>query len=349
MLEALSSNAVLTKVKAMYGRMLTTADYEQLMHRGSVPACAAYLKTQTAYAEVLRDVQETQIHRGALEGLLGKMLFEQFIRLERYVGRSNRFFHDYHVSMIESRCILDCIRLFDDKSQNEYMQSVPGYMVPYLTFDVLSLGKVGDFSMLLDALRKTPYYKVLEPLRPRGGADPALPMVEHALYEYYYNHVISLIDKQFRGKTAKELKGIFSVQAQLHNIQTLYRLKSFFGEDAKEIEPLLLRYPGRLPRRTIDELVHAPDAAQVVEILSRSRYSSYFVSERFTYIEYSAGRIRFDLAKRYLTFSQHPATSFVAFMVLREIEINNLMAIIEGVRYQLEVSQIRPLLIYGGD
>lgn len=349
MLESLSSKAVLTKVKAMYGQMLTMADYEQLMHKSSVPACAAYLKNQTHYARVLSDVQETQIHRGALEALLTRAMFLQFARLQRYAGKGNRFFRDYHIARLEIQCILNCIRLFGNENQNEYIQSVPGYVVDYTTFDVLALGAVHSYAALMEALKGTPYYKVLGPLHLGERAEEApLPLIEHALYEYYYQLCNHLIDRQYRGGTAKELHAIFATQAQMFNLRAIFRLKRFFGASPEAIERILLRYKGRLPRRIIDELVAAPDVERALEILQHTKYSAYFDADGFAYIEYSTGCIVYHVAKKYLTFSQHPATAFVAFLMLFEIEIENLMAIIEGVRYGLDDAQIRPLLIHGG-
>ena len=89
-------------------------------------------------------------------------------------------------------------------------------------------------------------------------------------------------------------------------------------------------------------------AAEVLDILAHSAYSRYFDKDNFVYIEYSAGSIRYNLAKKYLTFSQNTTTAFVAFMVLQEIEIENLINIIEGVRYKQDISQMRALLIRGG-
>lgn len=348
MLESLSSKTILTKIKAMHGHMLTRENYEQLMHKNSVSACAAYLKTQPAYAPVLRDVQETQIHRGALEALLGKALFEQYLRLEHYCGKSVAFLRGYYVAYTEIRCIVNCIRLLQSDNPNEFIQSIPGYIVGHLSFDVLSLGKVRAFGELLEALERTPYHRVLAPLAGRGEKTPAQE-AELALYAYYYDYTNRLIDENFRGKTAVELHSLFSTQAQLFNIQAIYRLKHFFGVPAQEIEKVLLPYTARLPRRVMAEIVRAPDTDAMFEILTRSKYGAYFGKDRFVFIENSTGVIRFDLAKKYLTFSQNSVTAAVSFFILREIETENLITIIEGIRYRLDVAQVRPLLIQGGD
>ncbi len=354
MLESFSSKAVLAKVKAMEGRMLTPGDYEQLMHRSSVSACAAYLKNLPTYAGVLRDVQETQIHRGALEGMLEKTIFEQFLRLSRYVGHNNEFFRQYWISWMEIRCIITCVRLLGASPQaagraakaNEFLSSVPGYLIDRLSFNVLALANVHSFDGLLEALGRSLYVKTLERARRSPQEPVSVAAVEHELYLDYYAGIHRLIDRHFHGKTAGDLHALFVSQAQIHNIAVLYRLKRFFGAGPEEVRRLMLPYNGRLPRRFMRRLVEAPDDRAMLEALSHSRYAPYFSPENFSSIEFGLNSIRYRTSRRYLTFSQNPATAFVAFMTLRELEVENLINIIEGVRYGLDASQIRSLLIH---
>ena len=48
-----SSNVILAKARAMYGRCLTAQDFHNLLACHSVSAIASYLKTRTAYACLL--------------------------------------------------------------------------------------------------------------------------------------------------------------------------------------------------------------------------------------------------------------------------------------------------------
>lgn len=348
MLETFSSKAIVTKVKAMYGHRVTAADYEQLLHKTSVPACAAYLKNQTHYARVMRDVQETQIHRSALELLLGREMLELYVRLARYGGRQNQFYRNYHIAKLEINCIINCIRFMDAETQNEFIQSVPGYLPRFASFDVLALGDVGDYPALLHALEQTRYHKPLSALLKKEGEHVDIRAVEHALYEYYYTWVLALVDRQFSGSTKRELKTLFATLAELYNICAQYRLKCYFGAAPQDIERVTLDIKGRLRRHVVRDIIAAPGAEQMLQILSRTKYHAYFNNDQFSHIEYSAGRIRHDIARRYLTFSQNAATVFTSFMLLQELEIENLVNIIEGVRYGLDISQIRPLLVGEG-
>lgn len=54
----------------------------------------------------------------------------------------------------------------------------------------------------------------------------------------------------------------------------------------------------------------------------------------------------FNLTKRLMRFSTNPNIILMAYLNLLEIEIQNVIDIIEGVRYKVENDKIAKLLIY---
>ena len=79
------ANAVLAKVRGMYGRMLTPAQYEELLRKQSLPEISAYLREKTSYAKALAGVQDSAVHRGLLEDLLERDQFHQYERVLHYI------------------------------------------------------------------------------------------------------------------------------------------------------------------------------------------------------------------------------------------------------------------------
>ena len=87
LLSSFSEKAIFTKVKAMYGRRLTDAQYRALLHRRSVAEIVTYLRDETDYADVLADTAPTAVHRQQLEHLLRKHRYLQYRTLLRYDTR----------------------------------------------------------------------------------------------------------------------------------------------------------------------------------------------------------------------------------------------------------------------
>ena len=63
----LEYSGIVTKIRAMKAKLLTPKQFEEIASLGSVPEIAEYLKKNTAYADVLAMLDESQIHRGNIE------------------------------------------------------------------------------------------------------------------------------------------------------------------------------------------------------------------------------------------------------------------------------------------
>ena len=72
---ALSSNALCAKAKAMYGYRIGEEGYSDLCRKQSLSEMVTYLKSQTKYSDVLKDVNVRNVRRRQLEAALNKEYF----------------------------------------------------------------------------------------------------------------------------------------------------------------------------------------------------------------------------------------------------------------------------------
>ena len=63
------------------------------------------------------------------------------------------------------------------------------------------------------------------------------------------------------------------------------------------------------------------------------------------YIEYYTQRIEYNLAKKYMMFSTSAPLVFMTYVIVHNLEIENLKHIVEGVRYKQDADSIRKLII----
>lgn len=347
MLSNFSDTAILAKIRAMYGRRLTWDDYTELLHKQTVGDAAAYLKNETHYRQTLGQIQENQIHRMRLEQLVQMEVYRQYQRLLSF-HKGNGDFYDYILRDIEIRLLIHHIGLFYAGAEvsQATVSSLPLYLEKRLSFDLITVAKTKDFAEMLRALAHTDYEKILRPLLPAPGGRPDLMTCEHTLKTFYFDDLFRKIDRNFRGAVKKDLYQIFLTQLELLNVTTVLRMKRFQAYTPAAIREQLLPDRSRLSGKLWRQMADAPTAEEAMRLLSSSSYARYMDNKDFTYIEYTVSSIRYHLGKRFMSFTTSAPTGFASFMVLSNMERENIINIIEGIRYGVSSDEIEKMLIH---
>ncbi|MEG0958983.1 MAG: V-type ATPase subunit, partial [Erysipelotrichaceae bacterium] len=300
-----ATGALASKAKAMYGRMLKQQNYEELLRKKSVSEIAYYLKNETDYAEVLSDVHETTLHRGQLENLMHRYIFEKTMRLVRFAGTAHASFYSSFIIPEESEQILNQIRLLNSDLYEEFAQDVPLYLNKFTSFDLMKLHQTKNFNEMLTVLKGTGFDLVIKPFAPVDGKIIDYTACDLALRNYYYVELRNAIDKNFKGSIKKELKTILNTQIELENINRIYRFKKFFTQEIEPMRDSLTKIEDRFSQRFMETLMAAPNSDVFLQLLADSPYHFYFDEKEFVFIEYDCERIKYNLSNRYMRFSNN--------------------------------------------
>ncbi|WP_040197985.1 V0D/AC39 family V-type ATPase subunit [Candidatus Soleaferrea massiliensis] len=347
MLNGYSSNAIMTKARAMYGKRLTAADFQELARKRTVGEIASYLKSQTYYAGELRNIEEHMIHRGQLELLLRRSLFDRYSRLCAYQYEKDDGFYKYLIMFQEKRLIMSAIRLLNSGSPQDLILEVHNYLQQHATFDLFALASVKSFDDLLEVLKGTVYYAGLKGLGPDEGSMIDYNACEYALNTAYYSRVLHLIERHagIPKKAQAQLRGIFLQRVELMNLSIIYRLKRFYHTEAQQIKKQLLPFRYKLNDRQFEELLNARSEQEVLELIGKTTYGKYLVQQDFKQIEAFMANAQYQMTKKLIHFSEYSPVVIAAFMWQLQIEVENIVSIIEGVRYNLSPSEIEAQLV----
>ncbi len=346
-----NSPALASKAKAMYGNRLRKDDYEELLRKKTVGEIATYLKNETDYESSLKNVYENRIHRGQLENLINTHIFKKILKLLKFSQLTKDEFYMSNIIHEEVDVILSALRSlvpekFEDLESNVYVQEIPFYLSDYISFSLEKMVGLKDYQQLLKALEKTHYYDILKQHEPKGEEKIDYTVIERELTSHYYKHIFSVIDRTFKGSQKKKLNDIYSTQIELSNITKIYRFKKFFKVTNEEIRNSMLMVNSRISSAKLDELIALPTAEDVLKALENSRYQIYSDDQDYVFIEYYAEKIQYNLAKRYMHFSIDTPLIFTSYVILLQTEVQNLTNIIEGIRYDIPMSDIEKMLIY---
>jgi len=342
----LSNNAVITKAKAIFGHFLKTDDYERMLKLRSLPDLVAYLKKSPNYQTILSGVQENSIHRGQLELMIKKNSFEQILRLIKMIHSSDLDFYLLNLVYQESELILSSLRTIISMEFEDNIGKLPIFFEVHTKMDVHKLLKVETYDDLLDAVKNSPYYSILKPYHTDNPEMIRYLDIEHQLEVYYYEEAFRRIEKHYKGNLKKDIEGIFQTRIELSNITKIYRLKKFYQATPQVIKDVLIKDHVRISEKKWDEMINLSNPDQIVKYLSHSEYSKFINEKDYVYIEYFAGKIRYDLARKYIYFASEVPKVFMAFVTLSQMEIENITNIIEGIRYQVDEAEIKAMLIY---
>lgn len=340
-----SSNAILAKSRAMYGKRLTAQNYSDLLSCKSVGEVAAYLKSRTNYNDIFEGNLPANIHRGQLENLLAKHTFRRYEALCRYELSIGQDFYKYFITRNDIDMILTCVRLLGTGKSEDYLLYMPVFFDTHTEIDQIKLAKVRSVNDLLDALDGTEYRAVLEPYARNFNVFFGKLNIEAAFNRYKYITLKSIAERSIKGKHGEEILDTLRIQCDIRTIINIYRLKKLIGADKEIIKQFIIPELSRMKESQLLMLAEAPNAEELLKRLDETPYGKGINIPNFEYIEDAAQRYLYKWNLKSLRFSTNPNVVMFCYIFLLENEISNITHIIEGIRYKVSSAEIKNMLI----
>lgn len=342
----LANNAIISKAKSIYGTFLKSDDYDKLIKMTNLPEVVTYLKRHPYYESLLLDVVPSTIHRGQLEALIRKNAFDSILKLIQSVYSNDKSYYALSIVKQENELILSVIRTIISDDVVSIRGKVPYFFDVHTNIDLKKLLQSETFDELMDAVKDTEFEPILKPFYTKNKDMIRYLDIEFALEQHYYDEAFKRIDQNYKGKINQQLKDIYYTKIELQNITKIYRLKKFYHADPLTIKQLLNTRQSRMRPQKIDELIGLKDPNTILSYLSKSELHYYKNDKDYVYIEYFAGKIKYDLAKKHMYFTNEVPLFYTAFVTLTDLQVDNLTNIIEGIRYGVFESELKQMLIY---
>ena len=342
---ATGTQAIIPKARGIFAKRISPADYEELMRKRTVPEVAALLKRHPYFKDSLATLSTIDPHRGQLEELLNMDIFEKYRSLIHYdVSRGS--FSVYYLMECEIREVLRALHLLSIGLQGTYLTQVPAYLVGKTGIDLFALGQARSFAQVLEVVKLAPYHKAL---RARHLADPALrdfPTTEADLLRSAYAYVFALIAKDLHGREADAVRDLFLQEIEEYNLQLLLRVKTYFPNiyTPDELRELLMPYRWKVGKRRLEELLQAPTAETLMALLQSTPSTHYGSAALPDELAAAGGRQVYHHARVVLHLTSSPYAALAALISLAKLERDNIVTVIEGVRYGLAPEEMRAML-----
>ena len=124
-------------------------------------------------------------------------------------------------------------------------------------------------------------------------------------------------------------------------------MKEFYHASPDYIRSQILPFSFHLTQKRLTKMLQAQTADEVLDQLEGTVYAKGLAAQEGPKVslEHSLLQLRYSRCAHQVHFSVHPSVVMVAYLSLCEMEVANLTTIIEGIRYGLEPTRIRKMLI----
>ncbi|WP_405357472.1 V0D/AC39 family V-type ATPase subunit [Ruminococcus sp.] len=334
------ASAIIAKIKTKYGKRMTDKDFRAMVKCESVGDVVQYLKSYTHY-QVFLDKVSNDIHRGNLEQLIRERQFEELLTLCKY-NQGDTAVTKYILRSTEISELMKFITLLSIGRPREYLFSLPLYFTQHTDIALEKLSSIHSHKELVSVLERTDYATILRQFPPDDNGDYDLAAIEDALENDNLDQLYTDIGSIKNKKDRNELIKLFDTLSDYQNYSRIIRLKKNYHLSNDEIRKHLLRY-GKLTGKNLDRILSKEEYEEIREELKRTG-----VGKKAKTIDADsemAVQGSFEMCRRQLYFSTNPEIVLLAYRIVSLTELNNVIAVVEGVRYQIEPDKILEILI----
>lgn len=340
-----ASNAILAKSRAVYGRRLSAEDYSRLASMKTVSDVCEYLKQTPRYEKALAEVNSRTIHRGRLEELLKRAVYDVFESFHIFDYSSCRGYFKFIVARLEIEQIIAAVSAVVSGGSDYYIAALPAFITEHSKISLPKLASAENVARAAEILKKTPYCsgKTLKKMLSETASTGKLsiPAFENALYSEYYLELLNSIESEFHGREKREFKTAVLKTIDMENVVSYYREARFSGITPEENRASLIPFKYRLSADDIEELVKEKSVEKIAFYLEKKGCRG---SNSGT-IELLTESISFNSLEKTIRLSRSPAVVYFALTQCLSIELKNIKTLIEGVRYGLNGGDILKMLV----
>lgn len=338
----LKYSGLVTKTRAMHGRLLGKDAYMRLSDYETVEEFITFLRESKSYAPTYESHEEIR-HRGQVEAVLHNSLYADYQKLYQFASGEQRrglelIFFRYEVNVLK-----ECLE-YAMKGKGEHrLEYLNLFFNHHACYNTLAAAEAKSIPELLNAIAGTQYESLIK----RLFSDENMTYAECAtqLDIYYYKTVWKLKDRLFDKRMRRIFSEILGTEIDWQNIMWMYRFKRFFDSRPADIYANLIPVVYRLKGAEQKRLLETESIDEFLEVLGHTVYFTekdaiVRMGDEITYRKIM-DRTYGKLCRKY----NMSLASVLKYLYDKENEIDILTTILEGIRYQIPSREIRELVI----
>jgi len=336
-------SGVFVKSKAIKAKQLTQEDFDQLMQKTSLSEIVMFLKNETHYGEIFKEVPERNLHRGDIENPLKKYYFSIIKKYYIFIASNDRKFFKMIFLKEEIEAVKTILRRIDvDKER--FIAPIDDYVAAHFSIDIKKLSQMKSMDEFMDNISGAGFEKTLK-YAFNTDSDKNMFFLEMALDSYYYKQ---LMDELSKNKESI-IKNIYGIEIDMKNIIWIYRCKKYYNVPKEIIYSYHIPYNYKLEKKKLKEMMDSKNLEELFGFIEKSPYKDLIKgledeSGKKIFIENNYDKYFSNVLKKINRAKPFSIISVIEELYSVNAEINKIINIVECIRYSLNEKEIKNLV-----
>lgn len=338
----LEYSGLVTKTKAMHGRLLSRETIMELSECESVEDILGFLREYGSYAPIYRSHDEIA-HRAQVEAVIDDSLYSDYGKLYRFSSGEQRKGLEILFLRYEMNVLKECLEYVHKRDGERNLAYLNLFFGQHASYDTTAVTEAKSMSELLQALAGTEYEGFLRRLVENEGMTHADYAIQ--LDILYYKMAWKRRGKLRNAKTRDIYTQILGTEIDWQNIMWMYRSKRFYDRKQSDIYADMIPITYLLKRKELKSMLESETIEEFVEQLGKT---AYFTGKDALVSLGDEVTFRQMMEKTYQKMCRKYPMSIapvIKYLYDKENEIETLTTILEGVRYRIPAREIQELVL----
>lgn len=336
-----SYNAINAKLHSRHKAFLNGQEWEKILECKAVPQVIEFLVKKYGYKEVI-DSSQKDMRRTELEVNLNHYCVIEIEKILYYFSGSYKDFFKTLLIKFEIEDLLIILRAIARDENKSQLSKRFIHSQQYTELDYERLLDCQSVSQFVEALKDTVYYEPLKTITQEDVITREFHM-EMKLTLLYYKLLIER-GKKLRKSDFKVVENLVGMEIDYLNVQWIYRAIKYYNISREEILIYSLAGGKRLNYNRLKKLIYTTTLEDFKRLVTQYLREDLFGEQDDVFLAKRADRLLFQKIKK--EKGRDNIALPLAYMYNLNMEIKDLIAVTEGIRYGLPREEIKKYLVY---
>lgn len=324
----------MAKLQGMYAKKIKKDALEELIKQNSTKQVVALLKSMNDKFKGLEDNPK----RIKIKIFLDHIFLMDVQKISRLLNKNDKKVLHEFLGIYEMKCMKSVLRRALSGNVEEPTNDIANW-IDVVFKDLRGLETVKNKKDFIDFVKRTKYYAFFEKALEKEE-DINIFEIENELDKSYFEHIM----KVTKGYNAS-LEDMIGKKIDLNNIIWIYREKKNYHFEETKVRKTLIPICYKIKKQELDALMKTNNENEMIEVLKKTYYAKQIGFSELENLEAKADQFLYKLYQKYFRGKMFDIGVVYAYLNMLDLENNDIMNVVEGIRYHLGKEEIRQKLV----